>query len=84
MSSKAIVLDANILIRAVLGTKVRKLIFQYAPAVAFFAPDVAYADAQKYLPSLLAKRGIDSVAALSVGTPDASKFPSGGFVDFIP
>jgi hypothetical protein len=57
MSGKAIVLDANILIRAVLGTQVRQLIFENAAAVKFFAPDVAYADARKYLPALLKKRG---------------------------
>ena len=30
----------------------------------FFAPDVAYADARKYLPALLKKRGVDINAAL--------------------
>ena len=53
MSKKAIVLDANILIRAVLGRRVRALIVDSAEVVQFFAPDVAYADARKYLPSLL-------------------------------
>jgi hypothetical protein len=52
MRNKAIVLDANILIRAVLGKRVRELIIAHVPAIKFFAPDVAYADAQKYLPSL--------------------------------
>lgn len=31
--------------------------------VKFFAPDVAYADARKYLPDLLQKRGASPVAA---------------------
>lgn len=44
MSSKAIVLDANILIRAVLGKRVRDILLANAVAVEFFAPDVAYAD----------------------------------------
>ncbi|MFO1263402.1 MAG: PIN domain-containing protein [Rhodoferax sp.] len=66
MSSKAIVLDANILIRAVLGKRVRELIFENAMAVKFFAPDVAYADARKYLPVLLKKRGVDADAAMLV------------------
>lgn len=61
MSSKAIVLDANILIRAVLGRRVRELIFNnFASVNFFFVPDVAYADARKYLPALLKKRGVDS------------------------
>jgi predicted nucleic acid-binding protein len=66
MSGKAIVLDANILIRAVLGKRVRELIFDNAASVKFFAPDVAYADARKYLPALLKKRGVDSGAAMVV------------------
>ena len=66
MSTKAVVLDANILIRAVLGIRVRSLIIENARAVRFFTPSAAYADARKYLPALLEKRGIDSVAALSV------------------
>ena len=53
-----IVLDANILIRAVLGRRVRQLIDTYAgQGVRFFAPDVAFDDADKYFPSLLKKRG---------------------------
>jgi len=66
MSSKAIVLDANILIRAVLGKRVRELILYNAATVKFFAPEVAYADARKYLPVLLEKRSIQSGAALTV------------------
>ena len=53
-----IVLDANILIRAVLGRRVRQLIDTYAgQGVRFFAPDVAFDDAERYLPPLLKKRG---------------------------
>jgi predicted nucleic acid-binding protein len=66
MNGKAIVLDANILIRAVLGQRVRQLLLEHAPNVKFFAPDVAYADARKYLPALLEKRGVNSAVALTV------------------
>lgn len=66
MSDRAVVLDANILIRAVLGTRVRALIVDHAATVKFFAPDVAYADARKYLPPLLEKRGIQSAGAMKV------------------
>jgi len=52
-----IVLDANILIRAVLA-RATQLIDTYAgQGVRFFAPDVAFDDAEKYLPPLLKKRG---------------------------
>lgn len=66
MSEKAIVLDANILIRAVLGKRVRELIFDNAATVKFFSPDIAYVDARKYLPTLLKKRGVDAGAAMLV------------------
>lgn len=53
-----IVLDANILIRAVLGGCVRQLVETYAPrGVKFFASDVCFDDAEKYVPDLLKKRG---------------------------
>jgi predicted nucleic acid-binding protein len=54
-----IVLDANILIRAVLGKRVRQLLETYAAhGIRFYAPEVAFADAAEYLPALLAKRGM--------------------------
>lgn len=52
-----IVLDANILIRAILGRRVRQLLEDYAGrGIRFYAPDVAYDDAAKYLPPLLTQR----------------------------
>ncbi len=66
MSGKALVLDANILIRAVLGKRVRELIVENASNTKFFAPDRAYADARKYLPALLEKRGVASAEAMQV------------------
>ena len=66
MSDRAIVLDANILIRAVLGKRVRELLVDNAERVQFFSPDVAYADARKYLPALLEKRGVHSDSAMAV------------------
>jgi len=53
-----IVLDANILIRAVLGRHVRELLDTYgAHGIRFFSPDVAFDDVRKYLPSILRKHG---------------------------
>jgi predicted nucleic acid-binding protein len=66
MNGKTVVLDANILIRAVLGRRVRQLILAHASEVNFFAPDVAYDDARKYLPALLKKRGEPPDAAMTV------------------
>ena len=53
----AIVLDANILIRAVLGKRVRSLIETYAEHVCFFTPDACVSSAQEYLPDLARRRG---------------------------
>jgi predicted nucleic acid-binding protein len=66
MSKKTLVLDANILIRAVLGTRVRNLLIENAGAIKFFAPDSAYAEARKYLPALLKKRAVASEPAITV------------------
>ena len=53
-----LVLDANILVRAVLGKRVRQLLETYTvQGVGFYAPEVAFADAERYLPALLLKRG---------------------------
>jgi predicted nucleic acid-binding protein len=52
-----IVLDANILIRAILGHRVRELLESYSPrGIRFFTPDVAFVDARKYLPHFSRKR----------------------------
>ncbi len=66
MSSKALVLDANILIRAVLGRKVRGLLEQHWGSTQFFSPQVCFRDAQKYLPVLFEKRGLPAAPALEV------------------
>jgi predicted nucleic acid-binding protein len=50
-----IIVDANILIRAVLGTRVKRIITDHAERAELFAPEVAYADAEHYLPQILAK-----------------------------
>ena len=53
-----IVLDANILIRALLGRRVHQSLrlILLRDSVSW-APEVAFDDAQKYLPPLLRKRG---------------------------
>ncbi|MDP9912495.1 hypothetical protein J2W27_004621 [Variovorax boronicumulans] len=44
----------------------RELILTHVASVNFFAPDAAYADARKYLPALLEKRGVPSGPAMTV------------------
>jgi predicted nucleic acid-binding protein len=61
-----IVLDANILIRAILGRRVRELIETHeCRGVRFLAPDVAFEDAERYLPALLRRKN-KSVAELGL------------------
>lgn len=50
-------LDANILIRATLGPRVRAIIADHAATATFFAPEIAHADAAEWIPVILAKRG---------------------------
>jgi predicted nucleic acid-binding protein len=64
MPGKALVVDANILVRAVLGKRVRAVIETYAGQVSFFVPDVAFAEAVEHLPALVIKRGGDPEKAL--------------------
>jgi predicted nucleic acid-binding protein len=64
MASRALVLDANILIRAVLGNRVRRTLEKYAGNVSFFIPESAYAEAGEHLAALVIKRGGDPAKGL--------------------
>lgn len=63
---KGLVLDANILLRAVFGQRVREILEAYEDEVRFCAPDVCFADAEKYIPDISKRRGLDVDLALSV------------------
>jgi len=65
-SRKGLVLDANILLRAVLGTRVRQLLETYEDIAGFYSPDVCFGEAQEYLPDLAKRRAVDSSLALTV------------------
>lgn len=64
MPNKALVLDANILIRAVLGQRVRRILETHAGGFAFFIPQTAYAEAEEHLAALVVKRGGSPAQAL--------------------
>jgi predicted nucleic acid-binding protein len=53
MASRALVLDANILIRAVLGNRVRRILEKYADSVPFYIPESAYSEAEEHLAALV-------------------------------
>jgi predicted nucleic acid-binding protein len=59
------VLDANILIRAVLGSRVLDLLRKYAGQVEFMAPDVAFLEAREHLPTILESRKIPVAPAMA-------------------
>jgi hypothetical protein len=61
-----LVADANVLIRAILGARVRTLLARYGSVVEFFAPYTAWAEAREHLPAILTKRGVPIEPALSL------------------
>ena len=63
-----LVLDTNILIRAVLGRQVLSLLLRYGPSVDLAAPDFAYDEAHERLPPLLHKRRLDEATGIAVLT----------------
>lgn len=54
--SKQIVMDANILIRGILGERVPQLLEQYSEQVRFFTADICYQEVRQHLPAILEKR----------------------------
>lgn len=63
MTGRAIVLDANVLIRAVLGTRVPALILAHADRVVYLVPERVMVEAREHLPAVLARRGVATQAA---------------------
>ena len=64
MPNRALVLDANILIRGVLGNRVRRILVSYAGSISFFVPELALSEAHEHLAVLIRKRGHDPESAL--------------------
>lgn len=63
---KGLVLDANILMRAVLGRRVRELLEAYEDVATFYSPDVCFDDARHYVAQVLEKCGLNPESGLSV------------------
>ena len=61
-----LVLDANILLRAVFGERVRYILEKYEDRAFFWCPDVCFRDANAYIPEICARKKIDVDLALSV------------------
>jgi predicted nucleic acid-binding protein len=63
---KRIVLDANILVRAVFGLRVRSLLQAYEEDVAFYCPEVCFDDARRHIPVIAATRGAEPAESLRI------------------
>lgn len=63
---RGLVLDANILLRAVFGQRVLKILESYENEASFYSPEVCFQDARRYIPDLSGRRGLDSDLGLSV------------------
>jgi hypothetical protein len=61
-----LVLDANILIRAALGSRVLALLRKYAGQVAFHTPDTAFEEAGEKLPEILDRRKVPAGPAMAI------------------
>ena len=59
-----LVLDANILIRAVLGSRVLAMLRTYAGQVEFLSPDTAFDEAREKLPEILERRRVPVAPAM--------------------
>jgi predicted nucleic acid-binding protein len=65
-SSRMLVIDANILLRAVLGVRVRSIVEAYCGDVPMFVPAQCVAEVREYLPALCAKRNWDMAPSLAL------------------
>src|SRR5262245_3422313 len=61
-----LVLDANIMIRAVLGSRVLALLRKYAGHTEFVTPATAFEEAREKLPQILERRKVPVSSAMAV------------------
>ncbi len=54
---RRLVINANILISAVVGNKVHKIISKYESEIDFLTAEEAFLDARQYVPEIITKRG---------------------------
>ena len=63
---KGLIIDANILVNAALGERVRNIMTQFHDTTAFSVPDVCRDDARRRIPQICRKHGLDQNRALEV------------------
>lgn len=64
--AKGLIIDANILVNAALGKRVRNILTQFHGTTAFSVPDVCRDDARRRIPQICRKHGLDQKRALDV------------------
>src|SRR5947207_356006 len=65
-TTQALVVDANILVRAVLGVRVFQLLNKYEGKVSFYSPAKCFEEARQHLPAILARRRIGIPAGMAI------------------
>lgn len=63
---KGLVLDANILVRAVFGRGVLRILEKHEDRARFYAPDVNFNDAYRYVPMICKQRGLDEKSRIEL------------------
>ena len=63
---RALVLDANILIRAVLGQRVRGILRKYHEVARFYSPEICFQEAAEHLPIIVGEEGAGEAPILEV------------------
>lgn len=63
---KGLVLDANILLRAVFGEKVRQILGEFEEHANFYSPEVCFQVARRYIPDVASRKNLDADLTLSV------------------
>lgn len=72
---RPLVLDANILIRAVLGSRVRGIIERHVVHAGFFVPQCCVDEAREHLPAIVRKRGLYADSMTEAGARLAARDP---------
>jgi hypothetical protein len=65
-TKRALVLDANILIRAVFGSRVLAIMESYEDEVTSCSPDACFEDARRYIPAIAKFRGDDIAGGIAL------------------
>lgn len=73
---RGLVLDANILLRAVFGRRVLQILETYENEASFYSPEVCFQDAGRYIPDLSKRRARPSTFASMSSVQGLGKLPT--------